>query len=65
MTKLENQLQEMHETLMSITNDVEKFQDGNKTAGTRIRKAMQNVKILAQEVRVHVQEVKNTEAVAA
>ena len=65
MTKLENQLQEMHETLMSITNDVEKFQDGNKTAGTRIRKAMQTVKTLAQEVRVHVQEVKNTEAVAA
>lgn len=65
MTKLENQLQEMHETLMSITNDVEKFQDGNKSAGTRIRKAMQAVKILAQNVRVHVQEVKNSEAVAA
>ena len=65
MTKLENQLQEMHETLMSITNDVEKFQDGNKTAGTRIRKAMQTVKTLAQEVRVHVQEVKNAETVTA
>ena len=65
MTKLENQLQEMHDTLMSITNDVEKFQDGNKTAGTRIRKAMQTVKTLAQEVRVHVQEVKNNEAVVA
>ena len=50
----------MHDTLMSITNDVEKFQDGNKTAGTRIRKAMQTVKTLAQEVRVEVQEQKNT-----
>ena len=61
MTKLESQLQEMHETLMSITDDVEKFQDGNKSAGTRIRKAMQIVKTLAQMVRVHVQEVKNSE----
>ena len=57
MTKLESQLQEMHETLMSITDDVEKFQDGNKSAGTRIRKSMQIVKTLAQMVRVHVQEV--------
>ena len=65
MTKLENQLQEMHETLMSITDDVEKFQHGNKSAGTRIRKAMQIVKTLAQIVRVHVQEVKNSETVTA
>jgi len=61
MTKLEGQLQEMHETLMSITDDVEKFQNGNKSAGTRIRKSMQIVKTLAQIVRVHVQEVKNSE----
>ena len=61
MTKLESQLQEMHETLMSITDDVEKFQEGNKSAGTRIRKSMQIVKTLAQMVRVHVQEVKNSE----
>ena len=65
MTKLENKLQEMFNTLTSISNDVEKFQAGNKTAGTRIRKAMQAIKTTAQEVRVHVQEVKNTEAVAA
>lgn len=65
MTKLEKQLQEMYDTLMSITNDVEKFQDGNKSAGTRIRKAMQTIKTSAQDVRVHVQEVKNSEAVAA
>ena len=63
MTKLEKQLQGMYDTLMSITNDVEKFQDGNKSAGTRIRKAMQTIKTSAQDVRVHVQEVKNSEAV--
>ena len=65
MTKLEKQLQEMYDTLMSITNDVEKFQDGNKSAGTRIRKAMQTIKTSAQGVRTHVQEVKNSEAVTA
>ena len=41
-------------------DDVEKFEDGNKSAGTRIRKNMQNVKDLAQKVRLEVQEQKNT-----
>jgi len=40
-------------------DDVEKFEDGNKSAGTRIRKNMQNVKDLAQKVRLEVQEQKN------
>ena len=40
-------------------NDLEKFQSGNKSAGTRIRKTMQEVKTLAQSVRVGVQEIKN------
>ena len=43
--------------------DVEKFEDGNKSAGTRVRKNMQDVKSLAQQIRVEVQEMKN--AVAA
>ena len=32
---------------------------GNKAAAVRIRKTMQDVKNLAQEVRLHVQETKN------
>ena len=40
-------------------DDVEKFEDGNKSAGTRIRKNMQDVKNLAQQIRVEVQEMKN------
>tara|TARA_Y100000389_G_C17205100_1_gene385584 strand:- start:98 stop:274 length:177 start_codon:yes stop_codon:yes gene_type:complete len=40
--------------------DVDKFYvKGNKAAAVRIRKAMQDVKNLAQEVRLHVQETKN------
>ena len=41
-------------------DDVEKFEDGNKSAGTRVRKNMQRVKDLAQKVRLEVQEQKNT-----
>lgn len=43
--------------------DVEKFFDkGNGTAGTRVRQAMQELKKLAQELRVEVQETKNNKA---
>jgi hypothetical protein len=41
-------------------NDAEKFYGkGNKAAGTRLRKAMQDLKGLAQEIRVDVQGTKN------
>ena len=41
--------------------DVTKFEEGNSSAGTRVRKAMQDVKALAQQIRVEVQEQKNNE----
>lgn len=42
--------------------DAEKFfEKGNKAAGTRVRKAMQDIKVLAQSVRTEVSE-KNKEA---
>lgn len=45
--------------VLSIQGDVEKFADkGNKAAGSRVRKAMQEVKALAQAIRVEVQENK-------
>ena len=48
------------ELVTGIEADVQKFYGkGNKAAGTRIRKAMQDLKKLAQEVRVDVQERKN------
>ena len=51
---------EMKELLASIEDDMEKFyKNGNKSAGTRIRKAMQDIKNKAQELRVHVQEIKS------
>jgi len=49
-------------TLLEATRaDFNKFySDGNSAAGTRVRKAMQEVKTSAQELRLHVQETKNT-----
>jgi hypothetical protein len=44
----------------SIEGDAEKFYDkGNAAAGTRLRKAMQDLKVAAQEVRTQVTERKN------
>ena len=52
---LENIQRQVDEALV----DAVKFDNGNNSAGTRVRKAMQNIKGLAQEVRVEVQEQKN------
>jgi hypothetical protein len=47
------------ELMKSLEPDFEKFfVKGNKAAGTRIRKGMQDLKALAQDVRVSVQEKK-------
>ena len=54
MTDLLSQIQE---TLDSIQEDAIKFNEkGNKAAGTRVRKGMQTIKALAQDVRVAVSE---------
>ena len=50
-------LNEMINLLESVRNDYSKFYDnGNASAGTRVRKAMQEVKQYAQKVRTEVQE---------
>ena len=52
-------LQQMGNELRNIETDAEKFVEGNNSAGTRVRKTMQIVKNLAQQVRVEVQNQKN------
>ena len=53
--------EEIKALIETCTEDVDKFYvKGNKAAAVRIRKAMQDVKNLAQEVRLHVQETKNS-----
>ncbi len=51
--------EKIQEVLNSVQNDVDKFRNGNKSAGTRVRKAMQEIKTLAQQVRTQVQLIKN------
>jgi len=55
-----NLLRTMGEQFNEAAQDAAKFLEGNNSAGTRVRKAMQNIKNLAQQVRVEVQEQKNT-----
>jgi hypothetical protein len=51
---------ELRDLVMSLEADFQKFYDkGNQAAGTRVRKGMQDLKNLAQEIRVEVQDIKN------
>lgn len=62
MTELQRMYNDMLVALERGITDVEKFEDGNSSAGTRVRKNMQNIKDLAQKVRVKVQSIKNSVA---
>lgn len=51
---------QLRDLVMSLEGDFEKFYDKqNQAAGTRVRKGMQDLKNLAQEIRVEVQDMKN------
>ena len=58
--KMQNLLDQIQEEIVAIQEDAAKFNEkGNKAAGTRVRKAMQNIKGLAQGVRVAVSAANN------
>ena len=59
--KLNTLFDELQDAVNDCQTDVTKFIDGNNSAGTRVRKAMQAVKSLAQGVRIEVQDQKNTQ----
>ena len=61
MNPLNSLFDDLQDTVNDCQTDVTKFIDGNNSAGTRIRKAMQTVKALAQDVRVEVQDQKNSQ----
>jgi len=51
----------LKELLASVEADADKFYNGgNSAAGTRVRKAMQDLKVLAQDIRTEVTEKKNS-----
>ena len=54
---MQNLIDQITEVIANVQEDVTKFDEkGNKAAGTRVRKGMQTIKGLAQDVRVHVSE---------
>jgi len=55
----------IYDKLQDLVNDTQtdmtKFTEGNSSAGTRVRKSMQAIKSLAQELRIEIQHQKNSE----
>ena len=55
-----NRFEELKNLVQALEADFEKFYDkGNNAAGTRVRKGMQDIKNIAQDIRVQVQDIKN------
>lgn len=53
---------ELRDLVTSLESDFEKFYEKkNQAAGTRVRKGMQELKNLAQDIRKEVQDIKNEE----
>ena len=59
--KLNSTFDQLQDAINDCQSDVTKFVEGNNSAGTRVRKAMQAVKTMAQEVRIEVQDQKNNQ----
>lgn len=58
-----NKFSNVKDLVMSLESDFEKFYEkGNSAAGTRVRKGMQELKNLAQDLRKEVQDMKNNAA---
>jgi hypothetical protein len=55
-----NHFTALKDLVAGMEDDFSKFYDkGNKAAGTRIRKGMQDIKKMAQDIRSDVQDQKN------
>ncbi|MCU0446401.1 MAG: histone H1 [Microscillaceae bacterium] len=55
-----NRFEELRKLVLDLEGDFDKFYNkGNQAAGTRVRKGMQDLKVLAQEIRTQVQDMKN------
>ena len=61
LTKMER-FNSLKDLVLSLEADFEKFYvKKNAAAGTRVRQGMQTLKDLAQEIRLEVQDIKNSE----
>ena len=57
---LEQLISIMRSEMENAEIEAMKFNTGNQSAGTRVRKHMQNIKTVAQDVRTEVQTMKNS-----
>ena len=55
-------LQDLLTEVETLKSEYDKFERGNKSAGTRARKSLQSIKKLAQDLRTAIQEKKGEEA---
>lgn len=54
--------EQLKKLISDLEPDLEKFYEkNNKAAGTRARKQLQELRKLSQEVRLEIQEIKNSE----
>lgn len=53
-------LEEMKAVIAECEKEAARFDKGIKTGGTKVRKAMQQIKAIAQEIRSRVAEIKAT-----
>ena len=55
-----NRIEQVRSLISELEPDMEKFYEkGNKAAGTRARKKLQEIKKVAQEIRLEIQDMKN------
>lgn len=58
MQELKQEIESAKSILSKLEIDYSKFELGNKTAGTRVRKYAQEIKVTMQDIRVLVQKIK-------
>lgn len=55
-----SRIDEVKNLMAELEDDMDKFYNkGNKAAGTRARKQLQDLKKLSQEIRLEIQDMKN------
>jgi histone H1-like protein Hc1 len=53
--------EQLKQLVADVEEDIRKAEGGNKAAGTRVRKSMQDVKNIAQEIRKQVLELRGSD----
>jgi hypothetical protein len=53
---------DLENEITTLKEELEKFERGNKSAGTRARKVLQNIKRVSQDIRVYIQSAKKTDS---